>query len=120
MGKKTNKPLKEFTSAGTYPDFKDSQFNPLMKDRAYPPKMDMNTAPLAEDEITQEELTKKDLPYKYSNLFQDFVLEKTEKEIREIAPGLDLNQNKNRLIITLEKKYPSLFDNFADWLAAKL
>lgn len=75
---------------------------------------------LAEDEISQEELIKKDLPYQYSNLFQDFVLEKTEKEIREIAPGLDLTQNKNRLIINLEKNYPSLFDNFADWLADKV
>jgi len=111
--------LKEFISADEYPDFKDGQFNPLMRNRAYPPTMNMNTMPLSEEEISQEELNKKDLPYKYSNLFNDFVSEKTEKEIREIAPSLDLNQNKNRLIMNIEKNYPSLFDNFAEWLASK-
>lgn len=118
MEKETNKPeINEFISADEYPDFLDGQFNPSMEDMPYPPVMNMNTMPLSEDEISQEELAKKDLPYKHSNLFHDFVLSKTEKEVREIAPGLDLNQNQNLLVMTIEKEYPSLFDNFAEWLA---
>ena len=98
--------------------FLDGQFNPFMAGKPYPPKMNMNPSinPLAEEEISQEELDVRDLPLKYSNLFDDYVLIKTEAEIREIAPGLDLNQNPHRLILKIQKNHPELYDSFAEWL----
>jgi phosphoribosylpyrophosphate synthetase len=72
-----------------------------------------------ETEISSEEINKKELPYRFSHLFDDFVTEKTEAEIREIAPTLDLNQKPGMIIMNLETNYPSLFDNFADWLFNK-
>lgn len=71
---------------------------------------------LSESEITPEEVNKKQLPYKFADLFDDFVTQKTEPEIRAIAPNLDLNQDPGVLISDLEKNYPSLFDEFADWI----
>ena len=103
-------------TADEYPDFFDGQNNPLFKNSAYPPVMNTNDKPLSETEISNEELHKKDLPYRFSHLFDDFVTEKTEAEIREIAPTIDLNQNPGMLMMNLETNYPSLFDNFADWL----
>lgn len=109
--------LNEFISADEYPDFFDGQFNPSM--HAYPPVQNMNNQPLAETEISSEEINKKDLPYKFSHLFDDFVTEKTEAEVREIAPTIDLNQKPVLLMMSLEVNYPSLFDTFADWLFEK-
>lgn len=108
--------LNEWWSADEYPEFTDGQFNPLFKNRAYPAQINMNTAPLAETEISSDDLHKKDLPYQFPELFEDFVQAKTEAEIREIAPAIDLNQNPISLMADMEKNYPSLFDNFADWL----
>ncbi len=116
--KKRKPEIFEFLSADEYPDFLDGQFNPFMAGKPYPPKMNMNPSinPLAEEEISQEELDVRDLPLKYSNLFDDYVLIKTEAEIREIAPGLDLNQNPHQLILTIQKNHPELYDSFAEWL----
>lgn len=116
--KKRKPEIFEFLSADEYPDFLDGQFNPFMAGKPYPPKMNMNPSinPLAEEEISQEELDVRDLPLKYSNLFDDYVLIKTEAEIREIAPGLDLNQNPHKLILTIQKNHPELYDSFAEWL----
>ena len=111
--KKRKPEIFEFLSADEYPDFLDGQFNPFMAGKPYPPKMNMNPSinPLAEEEISQEELDVRDLPLKYSNLFDDYVLIKTEAEIREIAPGLDLNQNPHKLILTIQKNHPELYDS---------
>lgn len=98
-------------------DFFDGQFNQSM--HAYPPVKNMNNQPLAETEISSEEINKKDLPYKFSHFFDDFVSEKTEVEIREIAPTIDLNQKPSLLMMSLEVNYPSLFDMFAEWLFEK-
>lgn len=102
-----------------YPDFFDGQNNPLFANRAYPPVVNINDKPLSETEISSEEINKKELPYKFSNLFQDFLFEKTEAEIREIAPTINLQQNPHALIIDMEKNYPSLFDTFAQWIFDK-
>lgn len=82
------------------------------------PPTDLRT--IKEMEISPEELNKKQLPYKNQDLFDDYVLEKTEAEIREIAPTLDLNQRPDLLIKTIETKHPELFDNFAEWLSNKI
>jgi hypothetical protein len=71
---------------------------------------------IKENEISSEELNKKELPYRFPDLFDDFVIAKTEAEIREIAPRINLNQNPDLLIKDLEQNYPSLFDAFADWI----
>lgn len=75
-----------------------------------------NLKTIKETEISPEEINKKDLPYKFSNLFDDFVREKTEAEIREIAPTLDLSQKPALLMMNIETNYPDLFDSFADWI----
>ena len=68
--KKRKPEIFEFLSADEYPDFLDGQFNPFMAGKPYPPKMNMNPSinPLAEEEISQEELDVRDLPLKYPNL----------------------------------------------------
>ena len=197
LRKKIRTILKEYWSADEYPEFTDGQFNPLFKNRPYLPTMNMNTAPLSEDEnipeqlekrqlpieydymwgdyikslgdsvtqimpnigleaiqntntkdlvrvlaekypelydefaewiykqlhgqiseaeISYEEINKKDLPYKFPELFDDFIQSKTEAEIREVAPTIDLRQEPEDLMVDMDKNYPSLFDNFADWL----
>ena len=66
--------------------------------------------------ISNEDLNKKQLPHKHPELFSQFVKEKTEDEIKEIAPSIDLSQEPAYLIKNLETNYPALFDSFADWL----
>ena len=75
-----------------------------------------NLKTIKETEISPEEINKKDLPYKFSNLFDDFVREKTESEVREIAPTLDLSQKPALLMMSIETNYPDLFDSFAEWI----
>lgn len=114
------KELQEFWSANEYPEFTDGQFNPTFHNKPYPPAMNMNTAPLSnESVITSEELNKKKLPYMFPEMFDDFLIEKTEAEIREIAPTIDLNQPIKKLLKDLEENYPSIFDDFADWIFNK-
>lgn len=111
------KELQEFWSANEYPEFTDGQFNPTFHNRPYLPAMNMNTAPLSNESVmTPEEINKKKLPYRFPEMFDDFVIEKTEAEIREIAPNIDLNQAPKVLIKDLEKNYPSIFDDFAEWI----
>lgn len=112
----TDEALMEFLAADETPDFLDTQTNPMMHARPYPPTMNMNSQPLAEEEISQDELDIRDLPLKYSNMFDDFVTEKTESEIREIAPLIDLGMNPHALVMHLEKNSPDLYDSFAQWL----
>jgi hypothetical protein len=102
-----------------YSDFFDGQNNPLFKNRAFPPVRNVNDKPLDEAEISSEEINKKKLPYRFFELFDDFVIEKTESEIREIAPTIDLSQRPDLLMMSLETNYPELFDSFADWLFNK-
>ncbi len=75
---------------------------------------------IKEAEISQDELNKKDLPIRYSDMFDDFILAKSEAEIREIAPTINLKQNHIALAADMKKNYPSLYDNFAEWLYEKL
>jgi hypothetical protein len=105
-----------FLSREEEPDFLDGQENPLMNVRPYPPTMNMNSQPLGEEEISQDEIDIRDLPLKHSNMFDDFVTEKTESEIREIAPLIDLGMNPHALVLHLEKNSPDLYDSFAQWL----
>lgn len=112
--------LDEFISPKEYPEFTDTQFNPLFKNRPYPPQMNMNALPLSEEEtLSIDELNKKELPYKYPEMIDDFIREKTEGEIREIAPTIDLNQKPIMIVRELSKNYFSLFDNFAEWIYEK-
>ena len=106
--------LNEFLGNNEYPDFFDGQFNSAF--HAYPPVKKINNQPLAENIISSEEINKKELPYIFSHLFDDFVTEKTEVEVRVIAPTIDLNQKPSLLMMSIEINYPSLFDTFADWL----
>lgn len=71
---------------------------------------------ISETEISQEEINKKELPFKFPELFDDFVLAKTEPEIREVAPDINLNKSPELIIMDLQTNYPSLFDNFAEWI----
>lgn len=75
---------------------------------------------LHENKISQDELEKKSLPYKYANLIDDFIVIKTEAEIREIAPSINLRQEPVLVIKQMEQKYPELFDNFAEWIHEKI
>lgn len=103
-------------SRNDYPNFFDSQFNKDLKNTPFPPVANVNNAPLREDVIDNEELNKKDLPHKFPELFKDFVKEKTDAEIKEIAPAIDFSQEPEYLVRNLETNYPALFDNFSDWL----
>lgn len=103
-------------SPSDYPDFFDPLFNKSLSNSPFPPVANVNNKPLAEDIINNEELNKKQLPYKHPELFHQFVKEKTEDEIKEIAPSIDLSQEPSYLIKNLETNYPALFDSFADWL----
>ena len=103
-------------SRNDYPNFFDSQFNKDLANTPFPPVANVNNAPLREDIIDNENLNKKDLPHKFPELFKDFVKEKTDVEIKEIAPAIDFSQEPEYLVRSLEVNYPELFDNFADWL----
>lgn len=98
-------------TADEYPDFFDGQFNSSFKNKPYTVK---------ESEISQEELNKKSLPYKHADMIDDFILQKTEEEIREIAPTINLNRTPILIVKDLDDNYPSLFDNFADWIYSTL
>lgn len=112
-------PMLEFLGNPETPEFIDGVNNPMMSASPYPPTMNMNSMPLAEEEISQEELSIKDLPLKYSHLFENFVREVSEYEIREIAPNINLDMNPHALIMQIEKTNPELFDNFAEWLHSR-
>jgi len=103
-----------------YPEFQDGQANPIFHNKAYPPKMHMNTSPLGESEISQEELDKKLLPIEYHYMFDDFVTYTTEAELREIAPAIDLNRNTKDIVLDIKKNYPSIYDNFAKFISDRL
>lgn len=114
------KQLEEFWSADEYPQFDDGQFNPIFHNRPSLPVMNMNTAPMREAEMSQEEVDVQLLPLEYHYMFDDFVTYTTEPEIREIAPSLDLNRNTKDIVLDIKKNYPSLYDNFAEWISDRL
>ena len=100
------------------PEFLDPLSNPLMKNRPYPTGIKIANQ-LSEEEISTQELEKKLLPMQFPHLFDDFVREKTEREIREIAPNLNINQSAILLMKDIKKNYPSIYDNFAQWISDK-
>jgi len=106
--------------ANDYPEFTDGQSNPIFHARATPPTMNMNTAPMREAEMSQEEVDVQLLPLEYHYMFDDFVMYSTEAEIREIAPTLDLVRNSKDIVMDIKKNYPSLYDNFAKFISEKI
>jgi len=114
------KQLEEFWSADEYPQFDDGQFNPTFHNRPSLSVMNMNTAPMREAEMSQEEVNVQLLPLEYHYMFDDFVTNTTEAELREIAPTLDLNRNTKDIVLDIKKNYPSLYDNFAEFIDDRL
>lgn len=108
--------LNENIGPNDFPEFLDTQSNPLMFARPFPPVMNPNTAPLRETEISQEEVDKKYLPYRHADMIDAFIQSKSEAEIREVAPDIDLNRSAQEIVSDLDAKYPSIFDNFAEWI----
>ena len=101
-------------TADEYPDFMDTQYNPAMANRPYPPLANVNSSPLAED--IDQDVEKRHLPYKHPELLQRFINLETEANIRSVAPEINLQRPPLEIIKDFDHFYPSLFDNFAEWI----
>ena len=97
---------------GTFAFF-DLQWDGSTKDTS-------NLRTIKETEMTASEVNVKKLPYQFSNMITDFIAEKSIEELREIAPTLNLSQNPILIVKQMDREYPGLFDNFAQWISDKI
>lgn len=93
--------------------FFDLQWDSYTKDTS-----DLKT--IKETEMTASEVNVKKLPYQFSDMITDFIAEKSIEELREIAPTLNLSQNPILIVKQMDREYPGLFDNFAQWISDKI
>lgn len=70
---------------------------------------------LKETDINTD-VEKKHLPYKHPELLQRFISFETEANIRSVAPEINLQRPPLEIIKDFDHFYPSLFDNFAEWI----